>query len=153
MLLTCYPCAVCGQDRCLAATYCGMYPLFLYFLFLCIVFWKGSRLINFDIGLTNVSPTSQPPISGNYSICCHQTGIPPEKQLFMCTSVTRGRYLVVELNGDMDPVTICELEVYTIPCEFQCIHNFISIFLDSKSDKEITNCPALYCGKLSEKAP
>lgn len=108
--LACHRCLSCNLLLCTYVLVCV--SLFLYVLFKLIAF----RLTNYTIGLTNVSPESQAPIPGEYDMChLHSEGTPTE-QLIKCDSVTIGRYLIIQLLGK-NSLTICELEVYTIPCE------------------------------------
>ena len=71
-----------------------------------------TRLHDFDIGLTDVSPSVQTPSPSNYQICRHVEGVFPSSDTISCVDpFTTGRYLVIRIAGAGQILTLCEVQV------------------------------------------
>ena len=75
----------------------------------------GERLHNFNVGLTNNSPAEIAPSLSNYNVCLHYGGTVPQGDTvsLQCEQSCRmGRYLVVQIQGAAETLTLCEVEVH-----------------------------------------
>ena len=75
----------------------------------------GSRLHDFNIGLTDDHPLSVAPSPDNYQLCAQYNGtVDTGATIYMSCDhrCTMGRYLIVQIPGDMETLTLCEVEVY-----------------------------------------
>jgi len=80
-------------------------------IFMTLLPVSAQRLSNLTIGTTNVSPLLVEPNLTNFDVCATFDDIVPagDTRAFECT--TKGRYLIVQING-LECLTICEAKVY-----------------------------------------
>ncbi|KAK2138161.1 hypothetical protein NP493_8502g00002 [Ridgeia piscesae] len=77
------------------------------------------RLHDFTVGLTNTLPTNTSgPQDSAHVVCLVYNGVFPARGTLTCTNLVRGRYLFIQINGDLvknETLTLCEVEVYLTP--------------------------------------
>ena len=75
-------------------------------------YFLASALSNFIIGASYNNPTKITPSDTNMDVCYRHGGelVEGETRSFECSSVTRGRYVVIQLRKT-DKLTMCEVQV------------------------------------------
>ena len=76
----------------------------------------ASRLSNFQVGVSNVTPRDQQPINleeWNLRKCKMHVGDVPSgvNETLVCDELVRGRYLVIQFVGHSQFLTLCEVTV------------------------------------------
>ena len=65
--------------------------------------------------MTDVSPHVLAPVVGGYTLCNHYGGRAPDGNdnitIISCNAPVKGRYLVVQIPGSDERLTMCEVEV------------------------------------------
>ena len=76
----------------------------------------GDRLHDFNVGITNSFPIATTPTPMNYQLCSHYTGQVDAgaTETVTCnqSASLRGRYVVVQILGQNERLTLCEVKVY-----------------------------------------
>jgi hypothetical protein len=76
------------------------------------LYFTAERLHDFVVGVTNISSQDVIPAVTNYPICGNYVGavIAGGTVAFECS--LEGRYVVVQIPGNMEILTLCEVEVF-----------------------------------------
>ena len=93
----------------------GLYSL--KYMSKCMTCIPGGRLHDFTVGVTHIEPSvAVDPLTSPHRVCLVYRGVfPATTKSLLCDSVTTGRYLFVQINGNgvkKELLTLCELEVY-----------------------------------------
>ena len=79
-------------------------------------FIKGWRLHDFNVGVTDTDPTieSPNPSPSNYDLCGSYNGVVCDGGIvdMVCDVSTRGRYVIVQILGTSQVLTLCEVQVF-----------------------------------------
>jgi len=94
---------------------CGLYSLV--YMSKCTTFASVYRLHDFTVGVTHIEPSvAVDPLKSPHRVCHVYHGVfPPTTKTLLCDSVTTGRYLFVQIEGNgvkKELLTLCEVEVY-----------------------------------------
>ena len=77
---------------------------------------SGYRLHDFNVGVTNTTPTvaSPNPSPRNYDLCGVYSGAVcgGGSVTVVCPVGTRGRYVLIQIPGSAEILTLCEVEVF-----------------------------------------
>lgn len=87
----------------------------------------GERLHDFNIGLMSSPPGEGVVIAPNaYDVIYHQTEAVPNGEMLVAESVDNtlsGRYVVIQLLGNSDPLTLCEVSVHVCGGEYMFLNS------------------------------
>ena len=101
-------------------------------VFLCI----AKHLQDFTVGLTNTLPTTTfAPQNSYHVVCLVHSGVFPAWGTLTCTNIARGRYLFIQINGDLVNETIpslCEVDVYCKCTHYICNWNTLILTIFSR---------------------
>ena len=78
-----------------------------------VVLFKGERLHDFNVGVTSLDPTVAPPSPSTYSLCAAFVGVAGPTVNITCNTGIVGRYVVIQIPGSGQMLTLCEVEVFT----------------------------------------
>ena len=85
--------------------------IYIFFYFLS---YSGFRLHDFHIGVTTVSPEVETPVVNNYPLCHVFNGIAGAQTSITCSQCNWGRYVIVQIPGNEEVLTLCEVKVFGI---------------------------------------
>lgn len=74
--------------------------------------FTAEELHDYDIGVTDEPPSSQTPSPVNYDLCHHVVGGAQSVATITCNPVVSGRYVVIQIAGSSEILTLCEVVVY-----------------------------------------
>ena len=74
----------------------------------------AERLHDFSVGLLDDNPTSTTPVAGEYPLCATHAGSVSAgaKVEMTCSILAKGRYVIVQIPGSSEILTLCEVQVY-----------------------------------------
>ena len=72
------------------------------------------RLHDFQVGVSDNCPNDITPAVTNYPLCATYSGTAGAVTDISCTAAVVGRYVIVQIPGSSEILTICELEVFGV---------------------------------------
>ena len=77
---------------------------------------SAERLHDFKVVVSDLSPDTNPPDPSDYTVCAEYTGPAPGGDIMPtsinCPNRPWGRYLIIQIPGDNEILTLCEVEVF-----------------------------------------
>ena len=64
------------------------------------------------MGLSDTSPTTVAPAPSNYDLCKTYSGVAGALTTINCAANIVGRYLIIQIPGVAEVLTLCEVEVF-----------------------------------------
>ena len=83
--------------------------------------FKGGRLHDFQVGVSENSPNDITPAVTNYPLCATYSGPAGAVTDISCIAPVDGRYVIVQISGYTEYLTICELQVFGVGKPFPVV--------------------------------
>ena len=77
-------------------------------------FLLGERLHDFQVGVSQNSPNDITPAVTNYPLCATYDGRVAAVTDLICTTAIVGQYVIVQIPGSSERLTLCEVEVFGV---------------------------------------